>query len=134
MWGESVVGEKETEVIAHANYPKFREYQKRLSGLFERRNAAQYALPPFIVQRAQQEFLRPAFDASITFEKEYQFKLGELTFQLFHSPGETQDQINVWIPESKAAFIGDNMYETFPNIYTLRGDRIPFPRGLDVLS
>jgi alkyl sulfatase BDS1-like metallo-beta-lactamase superfamily hydrolase len=119
--------EKGTEVIAHASYPKFRDYQRRLSGLFERRNAAQYALPSFIVKRAQEEFLKPEFDASITFEKEYKFKLGELTFEIYHSIGETQDQINVWIPELKAAFIGDNMYETFPNIYTLRGTEFRSP-------
>lgn len=119
--------EKGTEVIAHANYPKFREYQRRLTGLFERRNAAQYALPTFMVKRAQEEFLKPEFDASITFEKEYKFKLGELSFEIYHSVGETQDQINIWIPELKAAFIGDNMYETFPNIYTLRGTEFRSP-------
>jgi alkyl sulfatase BDS1-like metallo-beta-lactamase superfamily hydrolase len=27
----------------------------------------------------------------------------------------------VWIPEYKAAFIGDNLYDSFPNMYTLRG-------------
>jgi len=119
--------EKGTEVIAHANYPKFRDYQRRLSGLFERRNAAQFALPAFMVKRAQEEFLKPAFDATITFDHEYKFKLGELSFEIHHAVGETQDQINVWIPELKAAFIGDNMYETFPNIYTLRGTEFRSP-------
>ncbi len=40
-----------------------------------------------------------------------------------HTPGETPDHLTVWIPRLKAAFIGDNYYESFPNIYTLRGTR-----------
>jgi alkyl sulfatase BDS1-like metallo-beta-lactamase superfamily hydrolase len=27
----------------------------------------------------------------------------------------------VWVPRYKAAFVGDNLYDSFPNIYTLRG-------------
>ena len=42
-------------------------------------------------------------------------------FDLLHTPGETPDHLTVWIPEFKAAFIGDNFYESFPNLYTLRG-------------
>jgi alkyl sulfatase BDS1-like metallo-beta-lactamase superfamily hydrolase len=29
--------------------------------------------------------------------------------------------LTVWIPQFKAAFVGDNYYESFPNLYTLRG-------------
>jgi len=42
-------------------------------------------------------------------------------FELYHTPGETPDHLTVWIPQYKAAFVGDNYYESFPNIYTLRG-------------
>ena len=37
------------------------------------------------------------------------------------TPGETPDHLTVWIPKYQAAFVGDNYYESFPNIYTLRG-------------
>src|SRR5439155_49439 len=37
------------------------------------------------------------------------------------TPGETPDHLTVWIPQFKTAFIGDNYYESFPNLYTLRG-------------
>ncbi len=33
---------------------------------------------------------------------------------------ETYDHLCVWVPQYKAAFVGDNYYESFPNIYTLR--------------
>jgi len=116
-----------TEVIAQANYPAFREYHQRLSGLHSHRAAAQYNLALPITQMAAKELERPEFAASITFDKEYEFKLGELTFQLHAAPGETQDQLALWIPELETAFIGDNLYDTFPNIYTLRGTEFRAP-------
>ncbi|GIT33455.1 MAG: hypothetical protein Ct9H300mP3_09860 [Gammaproteobacteria bacterium] len=44
-----------------------------------------------------------------------------LDIQLYHAPGETNDQIFVWIPKYKALFPGDNFYKAFPNLYTIRG-------------
>jgi alkyl sulfatase BDS1-like metallo-beta-lactamase superfamily hydrolase len=120
---------KDTQVIAHARYQELRDYQTMFAGLFERRNAAQYGIPRPLVRASAQEVNRPEYNADITFEKTHSFKLGELTFELHYTPGETQDQISLWIPEIKTAFIGDNMYETFPNMYTLRGTefRSPMP-------
>jgi len=57
----------------------------------------------------------------VLFEDRYSFELGGVRFDLLHTPGETPDHLTVWIPEFKAAFIGDNFYESFPNLYTLRG-------------
>ncbi|MBX3415836.1 MAG: MBL fold metallo-hydrolase [Pirellulales bacterium] len=116
-----------TEVIAQANYPAFREYHRRLLAFHARRAAAQYNLALPVTLSAAEELLRPDYDATITFEKEYTFKLGELTFELHAAPGETQDQLAIWIPELKTAFLGDNYYETFPNIYTLRGTEFRSP-------
>jgi alkyl sulfatase BDS1-like metallo-beta-lactamase superfamily hydrolase len=120
---------KETRVIAHARFQELRDYHTRLRGLFERRNSAQYGIGRALVRAAAAETARPEYAADITFEKTHTFKLGELTFEIHSTPGETQDQISVWIPELKVAFIGDNMYETFPNMYTLRGTefRSPLP-------
>jgi alkyl sulfatase BDS1-like metallo-beta-lactamase superfamily hydrolase len=41
--------------------------------------------------------------------------------KLFHAPGETPDQLMVWLPETKTLLCGDNLYKTFPNLYTIRG-------------
>ena len=46
---------------------------------------------------------------------------GNIELQLEHAPGETDDQILIWWPEQKAIFPGDNIYKSFPNIYTIRG-------------
>ncbi|MDX1580227.1 MAG: alkyl/aryl-sulfatase, partial [Alphaproteobacteria bacterium] len=40
---------------------------------------------------------------------------------MVHAPGETNDQIFVWLPERKALLPGDNIYKAFPNLYTIRG-------------
>ena len=44
-----------------------------------------------------------------------------LNFELFHTPGETDDQITVWMPDLKVVMPGDNIYESFPNLYAIRG-------------
>ncbi len=61
------------------------------------------------------------FEPEITFDDKYEFVLGGTKFELLHAPGETYDHLCVWVPRYKAAFVGDNYYESFPNIYTLRG-------------
>jgi alkyl sulfatase BDS1-like metallo-beta-lactamase superfamily hydrolase len=119
--GVAIWKETGTEVVAHRNYAAGREYQRRLADFFVRRNAAQYNLPPLLVRAAADQYLGPRYDATIAFDSTYTISLGGLTFELVHAPGETEDQINVWIPEIKTAFVGDNIYDTFPNIYTLRG-------------
>jgi alkyl sulfatase BDS1-like metallo-beta-lactamase superfamily hydrolase len=62
-------------------------------------------------------------DATILFDKEYEFELGGTKFVLFHTPGETYDQLSVWIPRYKAVHVADNFYDSFPNLYTLRGTK-----------
>lgn len=44
-----------------------------------------------------------------------------IRFTLVHAPGETPDQIFVWLPDKKTILSGDNIYKTFPNLYTIRG-------------
>ncbi len=49
-------------------------------------------------------------------------------FQLVHAPGETEDQLFVWLPERKVLLCGDNFYNSFPNLYTIRGTSYRSPR------
>jgi alkyl sulfatase BDS1-like metallo-beta-lactamase superfamily hydrolase len=58
---------------------------------------------------------------NITFKAKHVFKLGSLTFECLHTPGETPDQIIVNIPEYKLVVCADNFYASFPNLYTIRG-------------
>ena len=55
------------------------------------------------------------------FEDQLEFEVSGIKVVLYHAPGETNDQLFVWLPEKKALFPGDNFYKTFPNLYTIRG-------------
>ncbi|MEE4111566.1 MAG: alkyl sulfatase dimerization domain-containing protein [Desulfobacteraceae bacterium] len=58
---------------------------------------------------------------TITFEEELNARVAGVTFSLIHAPGETDDQIYVWLPDERILICGDNFYWTFPNLYTIRG-------------
>ena len=55
------------------------------------------------------------------FEDILEFEVSGIKVVLYHAPGETNDQLFVWLPDKKALFPGDNFYRTFPNLYTIRG-------------
>jgi len=103
-----------TEIIAQKNHMAFARYQRTLAGFFGRRNAAQFGLGATPVAAA-------TFEPTRTFDERDTLTVGDVEFDLIHTPGETPDHLTVWIPQFKAAFIGDNYYESFPNLYTLRG-------------
>lgn len=120
--------EEGTEIIAQDEHYEFVNYQNRLKGMFSQRNAAQF--PSLnVVQLSELEIAEGVdnFGADIVptimFEEEYDFELGGVEFNVLHTPGETYDHLSVWIPKYRAAFVGDNFYTSFPNMYTLRGTK-----------
>src|SRR5262245_50135474 len=124
--GIPVWKEPGTQIIAQKNHVEFVNYQQRLARFFAVRNAAQFGLQ--IPQPGQWAGNYGAkIEPTILFDEKYEFELGGLRFELFHTPGETPDHLTVWIPQLKAAFTGDNYYESFPNIYTLRGTEPRWP-------
>jgi len=56
---------------------------------------------------------------------------------LIHAPGETPDQIIVWLPDKKILLAADNFYNSFPNLYAIRGtayrDVNLWIRSLDIM-
>ena len=56
-----------------------------------------------------------------TFSDVWRGDIAGLPFELHHAPGETDDQLFVWLPDSKTLMPGDNFYRAFPNLYTIRG-------------
>lgn len=48
-------------------------------------------------------------------------QIAGVDFELVHAPGETNDQIFVWLPGKQVLAVGDNLYKAFPNLYTIRG-------------
>ena len=44
--------------------------------------------------------------------------------QLFHTPGETRENVAVWLPDRRVLLPGDDFYKSFPNLYAIRGARL----------
>lgn len=51
----------------------------------------------------------------------YAFEEAGVSIELHYAPGETDDQIFVWLPRQRVLLPGDNIYRAFPNIYPIRG-------------
>ncbi len=48
-------------------------------------------------------------------------EIAGLDLELVAAPGETADQLYVWLPGQRVVFAGDNFYQSWPNVYPLRG-------------
>lgn len=108
--------------VAHENFPEFLHYQERLKGFFGRRNAAQFGFP-FPVGEGSPGNYAATIPEGFFVKDRYAFTAGGLDVEIIHTPSETYDALTVWVPSLRAAFTGDLVYESFPNLYTLRGTR-----------
>jgi len=72
-----------------------------------------------------------------TFAHRLDTEICGVAVELVHAPGETPDQIFVWLPERSVLMPGDNVYKAFPNLYTIRGtpyrDVLDWVRSLDAM-
>ncbi len=72
-----------------------------------------------------------------TFADRLDVEICGVQVQLVHAPGETSDQLFVWLPERRVLMPGDNVYKAFPNLYTIRGtpyrDVLEWSRSIDVM-
>jgi alkyl sulfatase BDS1-like metallo-beta-lactamase superfamily hydrolase len=62
-----------------------------------------------------------AMSPTRTFSDELKLTIAGVDIELVHAPGETNDQIFVWLPQKGVLLPGDNIYKAFPNLYTIRG-------------
>ena len=72
-----------------------------------------------------------------TFSDTLDVTIAGVRVHLAHAPGETPDQIVVWLPDKKVLLPADNIYQAFPNLYTIRGtayrDVMEWVRSLDMV-
>jgi alkyl sulfatase BDS1-like metallo-beta-lactamase superfamily hydrolase len=68
-------------------------------------------------QETAQEIVLP----TITFSHELNVIVSGVSMTLLHAPGETDDQIVVYLPERSVLCAADNIYKAFPNLYAIRG-------------
>ena len=73
--------------------------------------------PNLSVSKSPTGYVKP----DTTFSDNLKLNIEGIEFELYHAPGETNDQIFIWLPKHKALMPGDNIYKTFPNLYTIRG-------------
>ena len=69
------------------------------------------------VSKSPTGYIKP----DITFQDTLKTNIAGIDIELYHAPGETDDQLFVWLPNHKSLMPGDNIYKTFPNLYTIRG-------------
>lgn len=56
-------------------------------------------------------------------EERHQVVIAGIQVEMVFAPGETDDQMYIWLPKQKVLFPGDNFYRAFPNLYPIRGSR-----------
>jgi len=53
--------------------------------------------------------------------KSLELEIAGIKLVLVHAPGETPDQIFIWLPQKQVLLPADNFYKSFPNLYAIRG-------------
>lgn len=112
------------DIIGPAIYPRsIRQFGVTLPP-FTRPNAG---IGPQLVFGGQgmENYLEP----TDVFEDTMEFEAAGIKIKLVHAPGETDDQLYVWLPEKKVLMPGDNFYKAFPNLYAVRGTPYRDVRG-----
>ncbi|MBX3421717.1 MAG: MBL fold metallo-hydrolase [Pirellulaceae bacterium] len=107
-------------IIAQANHDRelfrfqaLRNYNRRLNaiqfgaGLKHKDVTLELALDP---NRPTIGYMRP----TMTFDAEYKFEVGGIPLELYHTTGETDDHLMVWLPQQRVLFPGDLYYHSFP--------------------
>ena len=133
IFGAGVMaGEDAPEVYAHAltNYyidrlinvvqPTIGRRSNRMFGNYlDTANHINCGIGPFLDNHpsTSRSLLRP----TVTFQDELKVEIAGRQLVLVHAPGETDDQLYVWLPKERVLLCGDNYYKTFPNLYTIRG-------------
>eukprot|EP00485_Elphidium_margaritaceum_P010739 CAMPEP_0202687190 /NCGR_PEP_ID=MMETSP1385-20130828/2890_1 /ASSEMBLY_ACC=CAM_ASM_000861 /TAXON_ID=933848 /ORGANISM="Elphidium margaritaceum" /LENGTH=698 /DNA_ID=CAMNT_0049341941 /DNA_START=55 /DNA_END=2151 /DNA_ORIENTATION=- len=64
-----------------------------------------------------------------------ELRIDGVAMKIVHAPGETADQIFIYLTEKRVLLPADNIYRTYPNIYAIRGsptrDARDWTRSLD---
>ena len=64
---------------------------------------------------------RPIAPTHLFSDERVELEIAGVALELVAAPGETADQLYVWLPEQRIVFAGDNFYQSWPNVYPLRG-------------
>jgi alkyl sulfatase BDS1-like metallo-beta-lactamase superfamily hydrolase len=97
-------------VYGHETIPWHFDRYKKTLGWNTAINIRQFALPPDRF-RWQEQYRYP----DVTYQHRLTFREGDLTFELRHTRGETEDATWTWVPERKLLTPGDLFIWAVPN-------------------
>ena len=121
------------EVIAFAPLRPPLKYYERLEHVLERRGSFQHgygltdgeAVCQGIGPREGKEMGEGGYDflppTTVYCGETVERVIDGVRLSLSAAPGETDDQLCVWLPEDKVLCSGDNYYGCWPNLYAVRG-------------
>lgn len=110
-------GHRRPDIIGHENVPARFDRYELTEGYVMTINARQFGGTGIATQGGIHDNARlPAWvRPSITYEERMEWRVGELTFQLRHGKGETDDHTWAWVPSHRAVLVGDFLIWMFPN-------------------
>jgi len=107
--GANVFMDDNPEVIASKYLPNRLDKYQMLAQYKSKKDAQQFNFPE-VVQKLDVIYPTKTFLGDMT------FSLGDKTFELHTARAETDDAVWIYVPELNAAFIGDLMIGSFPNV------------------
>jgi alkyl sulfatase BDS1-like metallo-beta-lactamase superfamily hydrolase len=131
--GVTAFHERDMPIWAHETFHREFEYVLSFPRFYHHRAARQFGFglppeqvltngigPPLELEAGSlATFLMPTH----TFADRESVQMGDVEFELHLAPGESHDQIFVWLPEDRVLFAADNFYRAFPNLYAIRGGK-----------
>jgi len=98
-------------IVAHENLPLRFDRYREMQGYHEHINRIQFAIPDNLPGFAKR-YIYP----DLTYRDGMSLALGEVTFELRHSKGETDDTTWMWVPDRKTVCVSDLWVWSCPNI------------------
>ncbi|MZR21850.1 MBL fold metallo-hydrolase [Sneathiella chungangensis] len=141
------VGDDNPEIYAYETTPEhidkilqvirpviYKRSMRQFGSLLEDGDVINAGIGPFLDQGPESivDMRRPTktFSGEMT-----SLEIAGIKLELHFAPGETPDQIFIWLPDQKILLSGDNYYHSFPNLYAIRGtayrDVMDWVRSLD---
>ncbi|MBT4521353.1 MAG: MBL fold metallo-hydrolase [Halieaceae bacterium] len=142
--GAKLWAEAGSEIVAHTEFVEEQRYLSQLEPYQYGRNRTLFPWMPAWEDKPDMELMRyGGVEPTITVEdwSVNSFTLGGVQFQVIGAPGaEGADNAVLWLPEQKILFAGDffgPQFPQFPNVFTMRGEKIRKPmeyvKSLDML-
>ena len=95
-------------------------------------NRIQFAAAPGLAN-----FPLPKRNPDVTFDKSISMQIGGILVEAYHSRGETDDHLWVWVPEKKTVFTGDMIVSGFPNVgnpFKVQRFTLEWAEGLEAIA